>query len=241
MSNKVVALLMLSLALSFKLEAQVNKYAFGDSIFVWASSLNLRESPNPNAKILGRVAYGSTVVIVDDEIGKVAIKHQAITPKTAENGAKYESFYLNGFWVKVNFNGTVGYVFDGYLSKIFPVTNFKPEQNDMESWIRNSFHLQGNEYVEELVRGTEYISDSKNIKGFIGKFDMIKVSSISFNEISFEEGVMIAIQLFGTPETYLPTQHQMDFIRFFEPKRSNCFSIQREKDLVKITQQSICY
>lgn len=194
----MVALLMLSLVLSFKLEAQVKKYAFGDSIFVWASSLNLRESPAPNAKIVGRVAYGSTVVIVDEEIGKVAYRYQAITPKTAENRAKYESYNLNGFWVKVKFDGTVGYVFDGYLSKVKTKSSGSDKFGLLESWAKHDLKLSPKKLINKKTESvwTEYSGKQDLIRVRIGADAKTAFREVKVKNISFEEGCMLGFRLF---------------------------------------------
>ncbi len=102
MHNRIIKTLLLIFALNVSIQAQVKKYDFGDSIFVWASNLKMREGPSPDAKIVGKVAYGSAVVIVDDEIGKVAYKYKAVE-KQKKLILDKTTFYLKGEWVKANY------------------------------------------------------------------------------------------------------------------------------------------
>ena len=192
-------LLLICFGLSLSLQGQVNRYAFGDSIFVWATSLNMRESPDPDATVVEKVTYGSAVVIVDDSIGKVAHKYKAIESKSLENGDRSKPYYINGFWVKVNFDGTVGYVFDGYLSKIKPLPNIKGEiDEDIIHWATKIYRmklLKQSENDGEIEK--EYSDASKSIILNIGGGGICGFISINIKAIQFGEAVMLGLQIFG--------------------------------------------
>ncbi len=200
MKNTVPFILSLLFFLPAGLQAQVKKYAFGDSIFVWASSLNIRESPSPSAKVVGKVPYGSAVVVVDDSIGKVAYKFKAVAEDTLDSGEKTKPFYLHGFWVKVNFDGTVGYVFDGYLSSLTPIKGKLPAYSEnIQTWAKQALHLK-----PKIVResggciGMEFIAPKSPIKIETGcEGGSCGYVHLWIKNRKFEECAMLAIQIFG--------------------------------------------
>ena len=229
MRNKVAFLWILCFVLSLTLQAQAKKYAFGDSIYVWASSLNMRESPSQKAKIVGKVPYGAAVVIVDDSIGKVAHRYKAIqeiitidtnhyvlverrvdenttisTPKYHIRKEIEPAFYINGYWVNVNFDGTMGYVFDGYLSKVIPfsilILGFN---NDLKEWAINTHHLRlyrkGKQEDNNISRAymEEYGKPSNKIRIVMGCGESCRCEEIRLRAISLEEGKMLGLQIFG--------------------------------------------
>jgi len=200
MKTAISTILLLTSCLSF-LHAQVERYAFGDSIFVWASSLNMREGPSPNSKIVGKAPYGSAVVIVDDSIGKVAYRYKAIEAKPLENGEKSKPYYLNGFWVKVNFDGTVGYVFDGYLSKLKTFSSFKKDYGyDLYEWGTEIHHLKLYKIHREGEDASraykkEYGDLNSPIRVLLG-CEKCGCLEIRLKNVSLEEGKMLGLQIF---------------------------------------------
>ncbi len=223
MKNIFVTLLILTFALNFNLQAQVKKYASGDSNFVWASSLNIRESPSPGAKIVGKVAYGSVVVIVDDEIGQVSDRYAAVQEiittdtnhyvleerrvdeNTTISTPKYHiikevkpAFFIHGFWVKVNFDGTVGYVFDGYLSKIKTKSIGNDKFGLLESWAKHDLKLSPEKLIDKKTESawTEYSATPDLMRIRIGHDAKTAFRQVKLKNVSFEEGCMLGFQLF---------------------------------------------
>ena len=97
-------------------------YAEGDHLFTWASYLNLRSEPHRDAKVLAMVPRGSLLTVATDQVeakefSTVLIPDYtpAADPYTSHKGEK-----LKGRWVKVEYEGFTGFVFDGYLSKLLP-------------------------------------------------------------------------------------------------------------------------
>jgi len=213
MKNTVPLILSLLFFLPSDLQAQVKKYVLGDSIFVWASSLNMREGPGPNTKIIGKVPYGAAVVVVDDSIGLVAYKFKAVAEDTLDSGEKTKPFYLHGFWVKVNFDGTAGYVFDGYLSKVktFPVYQ-KNHFNDIDKWAKNTFRLE-----KKITKLTdcelyEYQSPSSAVRISTGcEGSGCGYSIVKIKDISFEEGVMLGLQIFNPAFSLVKEKNKIIF------------------------------
>jgi len=98
-------------------------YASGDKLYNWASFLNLRSEPHQDAKILAMVPRGSVLRVAVEQVDARAFSTTLIPdytpaddPYVSKRGEK-----LIGNWVKVEYEGFVGFVFDGYLSKLYPM------------------------------------------------------------------------------------------------------------------------
>ena len=245
MKTAISTILLLTSGLSF-LQAQVGRYAFGDSIFVWASSLNMRENPSPNSKIVGKAPYGSAVVIVDDSIGKVAYKYKAVESKTLENGEKSKPYYLEGFWVKVNFDGTVGYVFDGYLSKINTFQERPNEygylKDEIHQWALNRLKLDLKITKSNNTPSCDYHnfqSDRSNISVLTGCQNVCGFTTIKLKESTFKDGVMLGFQIFGGNYVF---KSEKNFVEFSENEQGyTCrVTVKIEGSFVVITQWCCC-
>ena len=68
--------------------------------------LNLRENPNPSARVLGKISYGAKLSLLQSA--------EESTPMVAEG--------FNGTWKKVVYNDLSGYIFDAYLLPFPPPT-----------------------------------------------------------------------------------------------------------------------
>lgn len=83
------------------------RYAANDALYVLATSgLNLRDKADANGTKITNVPYGSTVKVLAEDLGKTAYSVEEI-----------KGFKIEGYWVKVDFGGKIGYLFDGFLSK----------------------------------------------------------------------------------------------------------------------------
>ncbi len=241
MKSQYVITAILVFVLSFNLGAQVEKYAFGDSIYVWASSLNLRVGPSLDSKIIGNVPYGSLVVIVDEEIGKNAHRNKAIASRKLENGQITKPFYLHGFWVKVNFDGAVGYMFDGYLSGIRPllIKHEYVDWVDLEKWATLSYGLSGvksKEYSSTCGFQTEYFKPSSPI-GLITGRDKCSCEKIKVRVTNQEEALMIALHIY---QGSLVTKTKNGFEIFVEGSELCRVTVQFEKDHAVIYRECCC-
>ena len=100
-------LVLISLLISNKLEllSQHLTYSIGDTMYVYAfDGLNLREQPNVNSKVIGKLEFGEKVQVAN-------------MPKIGhENEVKIGT--TKGYWVTIKQNEKTGYVFDAYLSKL---------------------------------------------------------------------------------------------------------------------------
>lgn len=78
-------------------------YQKGDTLNVLANSgLELKNKPSLSSKTLSLVSYGDQVLVIKDKKRKVKLEVDGIT----------------GYWILVKYGNMVGYVFDGFLSKL---------------------------------------------------------------------------------------------------------------------------
>ncbi|MEL7248695.1 MAG: SH3 domain-containing protein [Bacteroidota bacterium] len=86
----------------------------------WArSGLNIRDSPERRAKVMGAIPFGETVEILEETTRELSIElSDVFSQKFSEGGSSY---YVEGSWVKVKFGKIVGYAFDGYLAAFPPM------------------------------------------------------------------------------------------------------------------------
>lgn len=97
----------------------------GDKLNVWLlDGIQVKESPAEKSKTLATLTYGSSVTVIKERTHK---KELTVDFKSDAFKAPYK---LKGKWIKVNFNGKAGYVFDGYLSGM-PVLH-KDKQGNFE-------------------------------------------------------------------------------------------------------------
>ena len=117
----------------------------GTEVFVMApSGLTLRAHPDMHSKSLGIVEYGSQLTIINQ-------------PDSTQHSQKIN--WVSGHWVKVEFEGVHGYMFDGYLSDLpMPTYDFKKCNLDLsliypiESW--TALHL-GVDTVQHIEHKTK--------------------------------------------------------------------------------------
>jgi hypothetical protein len=159
-----------------ELLSQPSTYSIGDTLYVCAfDGLNLREQPNVNSKVIGKLAFGEKVQV--SNLPNIAF----------ENEVKIGT--SKGYWIIITQNDKTGYVFDAYLSELpnsklnFEVLKFKKldlkseedpyEGHQMEkellNYIENNF-LPICETVEYFDpnqgKGGQKLEISKYHKGF---------------------------------------------------------------------------
>jgi len=99
----------------------------GTQLYVMANSgLTLRIGPSMNSESLGVVEFGSSVSVLNQ-------------PDSIQNTQKLN--WVEGKWIYVEYDGVIGYMFDGYLSDLpMPIYEFEKCQMDLdlvyplESW-----------------------------------------------------------------------------------------------------------
>ncbi|TGN19816.1 SH3 domain-containing protein [Leptospira idonii] len=99
---KYPILIILLILFTFCKEQASNKKTENNTEYLLVSAkpyINIRKQPNQNSEKIGKIEYGKIVSVIE----KSTIS-ETIDSKT-------------GFWVKVNHNGTTGWVFDAFLAK----------------------------------------------------------------------------------------------------------------------------
>ena len=109
-------------------------YQPGDTLYVWDyHGVSLHSSPSHDAKRVADLRYGAAVVVVKyDSLFRVEDSFEFFKLDTSAN-AGWRNFWnmetppeipsvgIQGYWVKVCFHGTEGYVSDVQLSKLHPL------------------------------------------------------------------------------------------------------------------------
>ncbi len=104
----------------------IGEYKKGDILYVWKNAtINLRFAPNSNCAVITYVSFANKLIVIDDNLKKNPFSVQEIAPikqdEQSNESYNFRGFKIKGFWVKVKTeSGEIGYVFDGYLSKLKP-------------------------------------------------------------------------------------------------------------------------
>ncbi len=115
--KKIIALSFLVTLVTVTTKA--NYFTNAESAYVTApSGLTLREAPNRTSRILEVIPFGESVNIILDE---------GFVPKSERID------WIEGQWIKVNFEGLEGFVFDGFLSHLpIPLMDFEMVDSDLD-------------------------------------------------------------------------------------------------------------
>lgn len=120
----------------------IDKYGSNETLNVLAiSGLKFRDKPDGN--VLQTIPYGSKVVTLESKNFNY--------PKTVEG--------IKGAWVKVNFNGSVGYVFDGFLSGL-PAPSLS---DDLKTYVKREFKLLSKEMPLAFLRDNDLGPSGSNL------------------------------------------------------------------------------
>lgn len=185
-------------------------YRTGDTLYVWAvSGLSLRQSPDLKAVKLDNIPYETVLVAQSDKysFSECEIKVEAVPGHKNINGV-HPPVVLQGCFVRVEFNGKKGYVFDGYLSKLpamrFSTCKFGPYTDwkcfeDFDTYAAREFGgLAEFIHIEDTTVGYGTL---KRIYGngitHDGWFDKIEERRIILPDISLEEGFLIFNNVFS--------------------------------------------
>lgn len=189
----------------------ITSYRAGDTLYVWAvSGLSLRQSPDLKAAKLENIPHGATLVARN---GKYSfsdchpVRVEAVPGHKNINGVN-SPVILQGCFVKVEFNGKKGYVFDGYLSKLpamrFSTCKFGPYTDwkcfePFDTYAAREFgRLAEIIHIEDTIVG---YGSLKRIYGngitMDGWFDKIEERRIVLPDISLEEGFLISNNMFN--------------------------------------------
>ena len=101
-------------------------YKKGDVLYNWKNTIvNIRQNPDIKSEIITTIYCGDRCIVVDDSLKTYKFSVQEIAPvikyDSLNEAQNFRGFTIKGYWVKVkNKSGEIGYIFDGYLSKINP-------------------------------------------------------------------------------------------------------------------------
>lgn len=128
-------------------------YQPGDSMYVWAKSgLKMRAAPDLKGDKILTIPYGTKVKIDSYQEALPAVKVRVVKAQKIE-GMEYKSFYLKGHWCRVIYLDTVGYIFDGYLSKM-PTLELAPyfKETEIQQTVQESFEEYADKHFGLLQR-----------------------------------------------------------------------------------------
>ncbi len=227
-------------------------YQKGDSLYVWADSgLKIRSEPSLKGEKMNLIPYGEKVKIIQENLRTIPLKVNELKLKST-NG-KVEVFDIEGFWVKVDWNGEEGYVFDGYLSKIETLSIdslTKATERLMDYLHRISFLRR---HVKERLPNSDYIRDSLH---FSNGMNIFNASSTGWGTQEFvipdctiTEGYLIANKLFElkhygksdlTEGNYLFNFSKQELLFKWHYGGTEEYSIKKIKNKVIITMHGNC-
>ena len=104
----------------------IGDYKKGDVLYNWKNTVvNIRQNPDIKSEIITTIYFGDRCIVVDESPKTYKFSVQEIAPvikyDSLNEAQNFRGFTINGFWVKVKTkSGEIGYIFDGYLSKINP-------------------------------------------------------------------------------------------------------------------------
>jgi hypothetical protein len=158
----------------------IDNYSSNETLNVLAfSGLKFRDKPEGN--VLQTIPYGSKVVTLE--------------PKNYDYLKTVEG--IKGSWVKVRFNGNVGYVFDGFLSSL-PAPSLS---DDLKSYVKREFKLLSKEMPLAFLRDNDLGPSGSNVLFFEWKNQQGAYSEhfyyegggeyLSIPGLSMEEGYLL--------------------------------------------------
>lgn len=181
------------LLICFTLPASgISSYTKEDTLYVWAEgSLVIRDTSNANGHKISSVPYGKSVQVLESKLFDFYQDSIQISQAWSDqDGQHYNAVYLRGFWVKVSFNGLIGYVFDGYLSHFpAPILQKNGENEDIAEYIMRIFGVP----EKKNTRGEDFfIKDDYFKKGVSSKAIGSKTAYKRYilPDLSLEEAIL---------------------------------------------------
>jgi hypothetical protein len=157
----------------------IQSYNSGQQLNVLATSgMNLRDAPKGN--VLKKIPYGSHI--------------KTLQAKSSANPEMIEG--IQGNWVKVDYNGTTGFLFDGFLSML-PA----PEINGAD------LHLYAKKWMSPLSDYLEIDYHRFNMGPSVRATQLFKLKSdtvVYFSDVYYEGGTeILSIPNISLEEAYL--------------------------------------
>jgi hypothetical protein len=194
MKKHLLLLPALLLLFTFNLVAKVSPISgSGDKLNVWLlDGIQLKESAATKSKTITTLPYGSSVTVI-----KESTPNKALTVDFKSDAFK-APYKLKGKWIKIDFNGKTGYVFDRYLSAM-PALH-KGARGNFESqsdYLKRNYGIKKVEKISNRKAGplttTYYTNGIKSVEtGMEGCFD----HELYFTKITFSEAVLLQKALY---------------------------------------------
>jgi hypothetical protein len=161
------------------LSLAIQSYTTGQQLNVLAiSGMNLRDAPKGN--VLKKIPYGASI--------KTLQAKSTTNPETIEG--------IQGNWVKVEYNGAMGFLFDGFLSTLPP-----PESNGAD------LHLYAKKWMSPLSDYLEIDYHRFNMGPSVRATQLFKLKSdtvVYFSDVYYEGGTeILSIPNISLEEAYL--------------------------------------
>ena len=212
--------------------------------YVWATTLRLREKPTFDSKVITGVPYGASVKVYEQpENKKTSVKvlegdrspkpssirkqigdHTTFYYGKVKKKASKPSFYMEDTWVKVKYKNFVGYLFNGYLSRLNPFKTCKDCSIKPEDFIQTLIDLDTDKIKLDSVayNGNGSVSFASFNKGNIvySKDEIADIESIKFKGFTYNEVVLVALKIYEADR--------------FEGKSSDGLLFKKEQSLEKV-------
>lgn len=179
----------------------IGQYKKGDILYNWKNSVvNIRQKPNIQSDIITFIHFGDQCVVVDENLKINKFSVQEIAPVVKQDAANeaqnFRGFTIKGFWVQVKIiSGEIGYVFDGYLSKLKPNfeltdtyfdSNFKLTKSTSKKFPESVFSDNAYSKTHFYKNGSYIIQNGSNYDAHEHFF---------IPNISLEEGYLLVLKI----------------------------------------------
>lgn len=171
----------------------------GQQIFNWASFLNLRAEPHPDATVLALLPFGTVLTVADDQPLSLPFHSELIPdyrPFEDEN-VLYPGKSVEGNWLHVTYEGFDGYVFDGYLSTLRSYRKKFNEQNweVLENFISKKYPGSFSEFdPEENI--DRIVTQDESAEYRFSQDDYSATHELFLKDVSLDEVLMLCTKLF---------------------------------------------
>lgn len=184
-SIRIPMLLVLFIQLLFIRTYAADGFKNGEQLNVWAvDGLPLQQEAGKAGKPIVIIPYGQRVTVLGYDKTKLPVSIKTSNPE--------RQFTLKGNWIKVSYNGKLGYVFDGYLSKMPPFIKARHYGLEEESeYLKRNYgidrikNVKGKDGFRQTT--TYYKNGNVSIETF---FDGCFAGEFYLKNITYREGIL---------------------------------------------------
>ena len=176
----------------------------GDTLYVWSvDGLLMREAPAFDSKAIKKLPYGEQIIIIE----KIDREYEfMIADSVVRNKTTLPRVVLTGKFVKIQYSGLHGYVFDSFLSKLEPMK----EDETVSEYFHRTLKLA--HVIDRSRRNEEYEFERYVYKnGVIVQRERGRENWWSrlyfIPDISITEGYLLVNKTTGFEKTY---KHNLD-------------------------------